>query len=129
MNKYCWFCGNKIKEEDDTCENCDAKIFKKRVNVEEREIINKNQKNKENLYFYLTLASIILPWFSPFIGLEILFPILEVASVVLIIYIRKTFHYSKKVKILTYLYLTAILVLIILFIWILIECGVIHPGY
>ena len=128
MNNYCWYCGKKIEKNTNNCPHCEAKIITERVNVEERIKLNQEQKTKENKLFFSTLALIIsLNLISPLI--PILNPIIMIGSFIYLVQLSIKHQYSKKIKYLAIIYSIMQLLYIILIIWLMATCGIIHNGY
>ena len=128
MNNYCWFCGKKLNKNDIECQHCEAKVYNERVDVEKRNAEYNELKQKENKCFFITLLMPVCAYICICLDLAILSPLLLVAFLVGLVYLRKKHYYSLKIKILTSLVLIFIIVFIIFAIWICIECGIIHPG-
>lgn len=128
MNNYCWFCGSKLNADDKKCSNCDADIFTNRVNVEEKKKEYAETKKKENILFFLTLLLPVCSVVSVMLDIAFLSPLLLIGSLVGLVYLRKKYYYSPKVKILTALVSLGVIAFIGFVVWICIECGIIHPG-
>lgn len=129
MNNFCWYCGNKIKNTQEKCSNCNAEILEKRVDVKKRKELNNKQRKNENTLFLITISLPLIGVLCSIIELEILIPILFIINLICLVNLRIKYFYSTKVKILTCLYCLALLIFIIFIIWICVECGIIHPGY
>lgn len=128
MNNYCWFCGNKLNTNDKKCSVCDADIFTNRANVEEKKKEYAEIKKKENTLFYIVLLLPVCAVICTMLDVAILSPVLLIGSLVGVVFLRKKYYYSLKVKILSSLVLLGVLFFIGFIIWICVECGIIHPG-
>ena len=128
MNNYCWYCGKKLNDKSKKCNNCNAEVVGKRVNVEERTILVNKLKKDENTLFFVTLLLPFTIFVLESLDLMVLSPLILIAALVCFVYLRKKFFYSTKVKIFTSLVLLGIVASIIFIIWICVECGIIHPG-
>lgn len=128
MNNYCWFCGNKINADDKKCSVCDADIFTDRVNVEEKRKEFAEIKKKENMLFFLTLLLPVCSVVCGMLDVAVFSPLLLIGSLAALVFLRKKYYYSRKVKILSSLVLLGVVFFIGFIVWICIECGIIHPG-
>lgn len=128
MNNYCWFCGNKLNTNDKKCSACDADIFTNRVNVEEKRKEYAEIKKKENILFYIVLLLPVCAVVCAMLDVTILSPVLLIGFLVGVVFLRKKYYYSLKVKILSSLVSLGVVFFIGLIVWICIECGIIHPG-
>ncbi len=128
MNNYCWYCGKKINSKDKRCSECDAEIINKRVDVEKRTLISNEVKKNENVLFIVTLLLPVVSVVFAFVDLAIFSPLALVGFLVGLVFLRKKYCYSVKVKVLTSLAFICVILFIAFVIWICVECGIIHPG-
>lgn len=129
MNKFCWYCGNKIENTQKKCPNCNAEILEKRVDIEKRRELNNEQRKKENTLFIITLSIPLIAYLCSILAFGILTPLLLIIDLICLVNLRIKYFYSTKVRALTWLYCFGLLMFLIFIIWICIECGIIHPGY
>ena len=128
MNNYCWFCGTKLGKNVKRCNNCDAEVIEERVNIEERTLLYNELKKKENTLFVVTILLPVLAYVLLVFDLAVCTPLVLVGDLICLVYLRKKYFYSTKVKVLSSLVLIGVVIFIGFAIWICIECGIIHPG-
>lgn len=123
MNNYCRNCGQKLENNVTNCPNCNAEIFEKRINVDEKKEEITKFKEKEKNYVIIILLLQFIPYLL--VGSEnaivtFISPLLSVASYILLIYARITMSNSKVIKtmfnILLILFIIRLLYVIIIFV-------------